>query len=130
MKVLLDSCAFVDLAVNAQSLTEEAVLAFQDNNNDIFLSVATVWELGIKKSLGKLHFDITGAIDLLTQNGITALDISLPATLLVNELPYHHKDPFDRIIIATAKLNQMTVLTSDAIFNEYGISVINSRKSA
>ena len=127
MKILLDSCAFIDIALNAESLTENAKAAYQNSDNDIYLSVATVWELGLKKSLGKLNFDIARAIELLQQNGIKILDITLPVTLLVNELPYHHKDPFDRIIIASAKINGMSVMTSDTIFKAYGVNTIDSR---
>lgn len=125
MKVLLDSCAFIDIALNADSLTEQAINAYR--SYDVYLSAASVWELGLKKSLGKLDFDIRKAVDLLPANGIKVLDISLPVTLLVNELPYHHKDPFDRIIIATAKINEMAVITSDSVFASYGLEVIQSR---
>lgn len=127
MKILLDSCAFIDLALNADSLTEQAQVAYQNSDNDIYLSVATVWELGLKRSLGKLNFDIARAFDLLPQNAIKIMDITLPITLLVNELPYHHKDPFDRIIIATAKINDMSIMTSDTIFEAYGLDIIDSR---
>lgn len=127
MKLILDSCAFIDIAINAPTLTKDAIAAYQDMDNDLFLSVASVWELGLKRSLGKLDFDMAGAIDLLSQNGITILDITMPVALLVNELPYHHKDPFDRIIIATAKINDMSVITSDKIFESYGLKIINSR---
>lgn len=127
MKVLLDSCAFVDLALNADSLTTSAKLAFREY--DIYLSVASVWELGLKESLGKLDFDITRAVDLLPENGIKILNISLPVTLLVNKLPYHHKDPFDRIIIATAKASSLSVMTSDIVFEKYGLDLIRSRES-
>lgn len=127
MKLILDSCAFIDIAINAPTLTKGAIAAYQDMDNDLFLSVASVWELGLKRSLGKLDFDMAGAIDLLSQNGITILDITLPVVLLVNELPYHHKDPFDRIIIATAKISDMSVITSDKIFETYGLEIINSR---
>lgn len=127
MKVLLDSCAFVDLALNADSLTTSAKLAFREY--DIYLSVASVWELGLKESLGKLDFDITRAVDLLPENGIKILDISLPVTLLVNKLPYHHKDPFDRIIIATAKASSLSVMTSDIVFEKYDLDLIRSRES-
>ncbi len=127
MKLILDSCAFIDIAINAPTLTKDAISAYQDMDNDLFLSVASVWELGLKRSLGKLDFDMAGAIDLLSQNGITILDITMPVVLLVNELPYHHKDPFDRIIIATAKINDMGIMTSDKIFESYGLKVINSR---
>ena len=125
MKVLLDSCAFIDIALNADSLTEHAIDAYR--KHDVYLSTASVWELGLKESLGKLDFDIRKAVGLLPENGIKVVDISLPVTLLVNELPYHHKDPFDRIIIATAKLNEMAIITSDIVFSSYGLEVIQSR---
>jgi len=125
VKILLDSCAFIDLAVDAYSLTDIAKTSYQ--KHDIFFSVASVWELGLKKSIGKLDFDISKAVDLLPENGIRVVDITLPITLLVNELPYHHKDPFDRIIIATAKINKMTIMTSDTVFEDYGLDVIPSR---
>lgn len=127
MKFILDSCAFIDIAINAASLSGEALSAYQNEDNELYLSVATVWELGLKRSLGKLDFDITGAINLLSQNGINILDITLPVSLLVNQLPYHHKDPFDRIIIATAKCNNAGIITSDTIFNQYGVKIVNSR---
>lgn len=127
MKLILDSCAFIDIAINAPTLTPEVISAYQSEDNDLFLSVASVWELGLKRSIGKLDFDITGAIELLSQNGINILDITLPISLLVNELPYHHKDPFDRIIIATAKINDMGIITSDTAFKDYGVKTINSR---
>lgn len=127
MRYILDSCAFIDIAVNAPTLTQEVISIYQNPSNAIFLSVATVWELGLKRSIGKLDFDITGAIDLLSKNGIRVLDITLPVALLVNELPYHHKDPFDRIIIATAKCESMGILTSDKIFQEYGVETFHSR---
>ncbi len=127
MKLILDSCAFIDIAINAPTLTQDAISAYQSNDNELFLSVASVWELGLKRSLGKLDFDITGAIELLSQNGIFILDITLPICLLVNELPYHHKDPFDRIIIATARINDTGIITSDSILKKYGVETINSR---
>ena len=127
MKYILDSCALIDIAVAAPTLTKDAIVAYQNTDNAIFVSVASIWELGLKRSLGKLSFDISGAIDLLSDNGIKILDITLPITLLVNELPYHHKDPFDRIIIATAKIHDTAIITSDKVFAEYGMGMINSR---
>ena len=130
MKFILDSCAFIDIAINAPTLSSEALSVYQNEDNELYLSVATVWELGLKRSLGKLDFDITGAIELLAKNGINFLDITLPVSLLVNQLPYHHKDPFDRIIIATAKCNNARIITSDVIFGQYDVELINSRSSA
>lgn len=127
MRYILDSCALIDIAVAAPTLTKDAVAAYQNTDNPIYISVASIWELGLKRSLGKLAFDINGAIDLLSNNGIKILDITLPITLLVNELPYHHKDPFDRIIIATAKTHDTAIITSDQVFAKYGMEMINSR---
>ena len=127
MKWILDSCAFIDIAINAPTLTQAAKQAYEDPDNYLFLSVASIWELGLKRSLGKLDFDIKGAVQLLANNGINTLDIDLPTTLLVNELPYLHKDPFDRIIIASAKVHDMGVITSDKIFGTYEIKTLNSK---
>ena len=127
MRYILDSCALIDIAVAAPTLTKHAVSAYQNTDNTIFVSVASIWELGLKRSLGKLAFDINGAIDLLSNNGIKILDITLPITLLVNELPYHHQDPFDRIIVATAKIHDTAIITSDKVFAKYGMEMINSR---
>ena len=77
--------------------------------------------------MGKLSFDIDAAVKMLDENGIKLLDINLPISLMVNKLPYHHKDPFDRIIITTAKINSMQIMTSDDIFSQYGVDIIQSR---
>ena len=127
MKYILDSCAFIDIAINAPTLTSKAISVYENPDNILFLSVASIWELGLKRSQGKMDFDVNGAVDLLAGNGIKILDITLPITLLVNELPYHHKDPFDRIIIATAKILGTGIITSDKVFAKYGIDMINSR---
>jgi len=128
VKCILDSCAFIDIAIGAPTLSRELISIYRDIENDLFLSIASIWELGLKRSIGKLDFDITGAVDLLSKNGIGLLDITLPVVLLVNELPYHHKDPFDRIIIATAKINNLAIVTSDDFFSAHGVETINSRQ--
>ena len=128
MKVLLDSCAFVDLSTGADSLSQSAISAFQNIDNECYLSVASVWELGLKQSLGKLNFNIENAVKAAVVQGIKLLEIDLPITLAVNTLPYYHKDPFDRIIIASAKFNNMTIMTSDSIFKKYDLDIIRLRK--
>ncbi|HEY7771544.1 MAG TPA: type II toxin-antitoxin system VapC family toxin [Marinagarivorans sp.] len=127
MNLLLDSCAMLDIAVGAPTLTEQAKSGFENATNNVYLSSASIWELGLKRSLGTLDFDVAGLAALLPSMGIQVLDIDLQIALLVNQLPYHHKDPFDRIIISTAKAQSLTVITSDAIFAEYGVDVIACR---
>ncbi|MGS2722617.1 type II toxin-antitoxin system VapC family toxin [Porticoccus sp. GXU_MW_L64] len=127
MKILLDSCALVDLATGAATLNKEALQHFSRRTNEVYVSAASFWELGIKRSLGKLDFDIRGAVALLPENHIHVLNIDIDASLLASELPYHHKDPCDRIIIATAKLQDLAVMTSDSIFEKYEIDIIRTR---
>lgn len=127
MKILLDSCAFIDFILADELVSDRAVEAFQSADNELFLSVAAVWEMGLKISVGKLNIDLDESLDLFVQQGVQILDIDLPMTLLVNKLPSHHKDPFDRIIIAAAKLNDMVIMTSDKIFEKYDVELIKSR---
>ncbi len=127
MNYLLDSNAFVDISVGHKNLKPKARKIFEDPESQIFISVASIWELGLKRSLGKIEFDVKGAADLLAENGIQVLEITLPVTLQVNELPYHHKDPFDRIIIATAQIHDCIIMTSDDEFNFYEVETIKSR---
>ena len=117
----------MDIAIGASSLTNEAKASFETPDNEIFISAASIWELGLKKSLGKLDFDVEGAVALFPSLGIKVIDVTLPIVLLVNKLPYHHRAPFDRVIIATAKHEEMTVVTSDSVFADYALDIILSR---
>lgn len=127
MKLLLDSCAFIDVFLGAYNLTDGAKDSFQSDENEIYFSVATVWEIGLKVSTGRLIFDLIGALDFYNSNEVQILGIDLPMALMVNKLPNHHKDPFDRIIIASAMVNGMSIMTSDKIFNAYDVELIKSR---
>ena len=95
-----------------------------DRANELFLSVVSAWEIGIKSSIGKLRLSIG------IQEGIRNLDLSLvpvtlPHALRVADLPLHHRDPFDRLLIAQAMVEDLTVLTSDAVFSRYGVAVMS-----
>ena len=90
---------------------------------DVFFSAASVWEIAIKKSLGKLTApDHLAAI--LPRAGFRALDITPIHAEAVTSLPPHHADPFDRLLIAQARIEKMTLLTVDGQFSRYGIDIV------
>lgn len=91
----------------------------------MFLSIASVWEMAIKVSLSKL--DLSQPFDLfipnqLLLNDITLLDITVSHTLCVATLPFHHRDPFDRLLIAQSLVEGMPVIGIDSVFDAYGVN--------
>ena len=91
-----------------------------------FVSVATFWEMAIKTSIGKLEMKMpfTQLKGLITENGIEILPIDIEHTLLIAELPFYHKDPFDRLLIAQAINENMTLLSRDEKFLLYAIKTL------
>lgn len=90
---------------------------------EVFFSAASVWEIAIKKSLGKLRApgDLSA---LLPRSGFRALSITAVQAETAGSLPLHHTDPFDRLLIAQARLENMTLLTADAQFSHYGVELV------
>ena len=88
------------------------------------VSAATVWELGIKASAGKLRFDrpITDEVD---QHEFVRLGITFEHAERATRLPRHHGDPFDRMLIAQAQIERLTIVTRDGIFDEYDVEVLH-----
>jgi PIN domain nuclease of toxin-antitoxin system len=101
----------------------------QDLSNDIYLSVASCWEISIKTALGKLRLPAPPAIFIptrLNQQRMVALPITLDHALAVHTLPPHHNDPFDRMLVAQAQIEGLTIVTADSIFSRYGASAIKA----
>jgi PIN domain nuclease of toxin-antitoxin system len=99
----------------------------RDGSQEIFLSAASAWEVAIKTKIGKFALPLDPrqyVPQRLAVQGIRSLSITQEQTLSVYDLPLHHSDPFDRIIIAQAITEKMTVLTSDRIFAKYPVDVL------
>ncbi len=113
MKYLLDTHILIWLAEDSKQAFKIKRL-LQDINTEVFVSVATIWELVIKKAKGKLDTpkDIEGLID---KSGFTVLPIEISHVLAVGQLPTYkdHSDPFDRILVSQAKAEGLTLITSD-----------------
>ena len=126
-RLLLDTHAFLWWVNDAPELTAAARQAIADANNEVYLSVASCWEMSIKSSLGKLRLarQIDRFVsDQLTANAFTLLNIELRHTAKVEKLPFFHRDPFDRLLIAQAMTEKMTLLTVDSAFAEYDVKTL------
>lgn len=121
MKYLLDTNALLWAMEKNPTLTEKASSAI--SNNDIYVSIASLWEIAIKISIGKL--DLTQTLDDIIEEMVVQdyriLPISVEAVRLVRTLPYHHRDPFDRVIIAQGLADSLRIITSDEKFDDYGV---------
>jgi len=126
-KLLLDTHAFLWWVGSSQELSRKARTAIASARNECFVSVASGWEIAIKVSLGKLR--IEGALDRfvpeqIAVNGFQALAIDLKHTARVATLPFHHRDPFDRLLVAQALEEDLGVVTADPVFAKYGINQV------
>ena len=124
MKLLLDTHSFLWFIGGSKSLSPIARGLIEDISNQPFLSVASLWEIAIKMSLGKIS--LTQPFEALIPqqmrlNGISLLAIELEHTAVVSKLPFHHRDPFDRLLIAQAIAEQLPIVSIDTNFDAYDI---------
>ena len=122
MIILLDTHIFIWWDSAPQLLPQQARVLCEDSENTLVLSVASVWEMQIKQQLGKLtlRLSLTDLIaDQQRLNGIEILPIILPHVIALESLPLHHKDPFDRLLIAQSNAESIGLLTVDAAFHQY-----------
>ncbi len=124
MKILFDTHAFLWFVMNSPRLSPRAKALIEDPENDLGLSVASAWEIAIKLSLGKLRLDEkfeTLITHELESNALTWLPIEMAQLAKVAELPFHHRDPFDRLLAAQSLTENMPILSRDAAFDAYGV---------
>jgi PIN domain nuclease of toxin-antitoxin system len=125
MKLLLDTHAFLWFIIGSSNLSDAARALIEDAANERFLSVASLWEMAIKLSIGKLSFSSPFDVLIpqqLSLNGIDLLNIEVAHAAIVATLPFHHRDPFDRLLIAQAIVEKMPVVSIDAALDTYGIT--------
>jgi len=124
MKFLLDTHTFIWYVTNNQKLSLTAQQLINDGNNEILLSIVSIWEIAIKHSIGKLSFELPFEIFIsqqLSVNNFDLLNIRVNHLNIVANLALHHRDPFDRLIIAQAMVEQVPVVGIDEVFDLYPI---------
>ncbi len=125
MRLLLDTHAYVWWRADRKRLSLSARRAIEDRNNVLLLSAATVWELAIKSHAKGWEQGREVLLDLerhLADDGITALGISLAHAREAGSLPLVHRDPFDRMLAAQARLEQVRLVSNEALMDAYGVS--------
>ena len=124
MKLLLDTCTFLWLTKGSEELSSEAVEAFTDPKNEVYLSSVSAWEINVKYRLGKLPLPLSPDKFIPKERKrhiIAKLDLSEQDTFHYFKLPMHHKDPFDRMLVCQAIEHSLTILTPDPLVTQYPI---------
>lgn len=126
MQFLLDTHTFIWFINGDSSLSNKVLNEIKNLNNQCFISIASIWEIAIKSKLNKLSLsaDFDKILDFLNHNQIELLPISFIHIIKLNELDFHHRDPFDRILIAQGITEDLTILTRDQSFGFYEVKVL------
>jgi PIN domain nuclease of toxin-antitoxin system len=127
MRLLLDTCAFLWIASESPRLSKSAIALCLDRDNELYLSAASVWEIGIQHAIGRLPLPERPDIyipKVRDASGIASLDIDEDSALHASKLPPLHTDPFDRMLIAQAIVHGMTILSPDSKIEQYGVRVL------
>ena len=124
MRLLLDTHTFIWYVTNNPKLSLTAQQLINDGTNEVLLSIVSIWEMAIKHSVGKLSFELPFEIFISQQlaiNNFDLLNIQVSHVNIIANLPLHHRDPFDRLIIAQAMVEQIPVVGMDEAFDSYPI---------
>jgi PIN domain nuclease of toxin-antitoxin system len=127
MKALLDTQCWLWMQASPQRFSPEARALVESPENDLFLSAASSWEISIKYALGKLPLPAPPQVYVpsrMASSGVQALPVSHAHALHVATLPAHHRDPFDRLLVAQAQLERLPFLTADRRMATYDIEIL------
>lgn len=126
MNLLLDTHSFLWWCITPHRLSAPALAVCQDDSNSLYLSVASAWEIQIKVQIGKLA--IPSSLEHLIQhqqqkNSMLVLPVLLPHVFALAALPMHHKDPFDRLLVAQAVAENLTIISNDTLLSTYPVPI-------
>ena len=126
MRILLDTHILIWALLGSRRLPTEAAAALTDGRNEVFFSAANIWEIAIKRQLRRVDFSINAGriAEAAIETGFVELPIGSTAAAAVSDLPLHHKDPFDRILVCQAMLEPARLFTVDPRLQLYGEFVI------
>lgn len=125
MQLLLDTHAFLWWNADAPALGQEARAAIATRESTVFVSAATAWEIELKRAKGKLA--VEGDVeDWIGLNAFVPLSIDIAHTVASAGLPPHHRDPFDRMLVAQAQLEELTLVTADSQIRRYEVQMLDA----
>ncbi len=123
MNLLLDTCTLL-WWVGSDPVSAEAAEAIANPDNGVWVSAASIWEISIKQSIGKL--EVRGDLDAAVDEDFEPLPINAAHARLAGRLPHHHRDPFDRMLVAQAQAQGLTLVTRDRDIQKYDASFLAS----
>lgn len=129
MRVIVDTQCWLWMSSDPDRLSPRARAIVEDRANELYLSAASAWEIAIKHALGKLRLPeaplrfVTSRVDTLR---MSPLPIDQLHALRVAALPLHHRDPFDRLLVAQAQIEEVPLVTADPVFEQYDVDVIDA----
>ena len=126
MQLLIDTHILIWFLEGNNLLSTKRQKILTDSKNEVTVSIASLWEMAIKISLGKLTLSkpLTDVIKQLTVENIEIFPILPNHTLQVSSLPFYHRDPFDRIIIAQSQFEKLDLMSDDSEFAKYGVNLL------
>jgi PIN domain nuclease of toxin-antitoxin system len=125
VRMLVDTHALLWFALNDSQLSSTADALIRNRSNLILVSPISYWEIAIKMSTGKYSLTVPYSRffqDAIFGNGFSVLPIEIKHAAIIATLPFHHKDPFDRLLIAQALSENIPILSADAAFDPYGVT--------
>lgn len=127
MKLLIDTHILLWMIGDPERLfpTAAAAAAVVDPGNEVFVSAVSAWEIATKRALGRLRFPLERWDTLLTEMGVDVLNLTPGHAIAAGDLPRHHDDPFDRALVAQARVEGMTLVSADPAVARYGVPVIS-----
>ena len=125
MKLLIDTHILLWMAGEPERLSPSAAAALVDPANEVFVSAVSVWEIAIKRALGRLMFPLERLDALLAEMVVEVLDLTAAHAVAAGSLPRHHDDPFDRALVAQARTEGMTLVSVDQAVARYDVPVLS-----
>lgn len=132
MRVLVDTQCWLWMTSTPERFSAAGRAIVERREHDLYLSAASAWEIAIKHALGKLELPEPPAVYVparMDATGVHALPVDHAHALRVSTLPHHHRDPFDRLLIAQAQIEDLTILTSDPMFDSYDVATLSAATS-
>jgi PIN domain nuclease of toxin-antitoxin system len=123
VKLIIDTHTALWWLADDDRMGDEAVRQLTDETNQVLLSAAVVWEVAIKRGLGKLRAP-EDLVSTLLDGGARPLPVTVEHAAAVESLPWHHRDPFDRMLVAQALAEGASLVTRDGAFRPYGVSLV------
>lgn len=126
MRYLLDTHVLLWWIADDPKLRTDTRATITDPSYEVAVSVASIWEAAIKRAVGKLRFETPVLLDTLNRGGIRVLSITAEHALAAGDLPRHHHDPFDRMLVAQALAEGLTLISRDARLRSYEVAIVEA----